>query len=74
MRTCIIDAMQMRPDSSWSATRRKRSRGRAIALLNAPSASTLENASSSAARGTRTRSKRSLPDFFRIVFGLAFRA
>jgi len=43
---------------TWSATRRKRSRGRAIRDVNAPSRATLENASSSAQRPTRTSAQR----------------
>jgi hypothetical protein len=43
---CIMLAMQMRPDSSWSATLRKRSRGLVMLLLKLPASSTLENASS----------------------------
>jgi hypothetical protein len=37
----------MRPDSSWSATFRNRSRGLVMLLLKLPASSTLENASSS---------------------------
>lgn len=51
---CIMDAMQMRPDSSWSATRKNRSRGRATVLLKRPSGPTLLDAFSSAHRFTRT--------------------
>ena len=45
-------AMQMRPDSSWSATFRKRSRGRAIWEENCPCRVTLLDAFKSAQRGT----------------------
>ena len=51
---CIIDAMQMRPESSWSATARKRSRGARIDEVKFPSASTSERAFRRASRGTRT--------------------
>mmetsp|Transcript_20821 Transcript_20821/g.62237 ORF Transcript_20821/g.62237 Transcript_20821/m.62237 type:complete len:247 (+) Transcript_20821:1132-1872(+) len=54
-------AMHSRPDKSWSATLRKRSRGFAMLLLKLPAASTLEKALSSAPRGTRTLSNHSLP-------------
>mmetsp|Transcript_24220 Transcript_24220/g.62944 ORF Transcript_24220/g.62944 Transcript_24220/m.62944 type:complete len:277 (+) Transcript_24220:592-1422(+) len=57
---CIIDAIHSRPLSSWSATRRKRSRGRATVLVKWPSRLTSEEALSSAVRGTRTWSNHSL--------------
>lgn len=56
---CIMPAMHSRPLSSWSATRRKRSRGRATAEAKEPSGATEEWASRSAVRGTRTWSNHS---------------
>ena len=49
---CIMLAMQSRPDSSWSATLRNRSRGLATTEEKVPSRCTLENASKSASRLT----------------------
>ena len=51
---CIIEAMQMRPERSWSATARKRSRGAAIDEEKSPASETSERALSRASRGTRT--------------------
>ena len=38
----LIEAMQMRPDRSWSATVKKRARGDEISVLKFPSSSTSE--------------------------------
>lgn len=55
----LMAAMQMRPLSSWSATRRNLSLADLTWLWNTPPASTSENAFSSAPLGTRTRSNHS---------------
>mmetsp|Transcript_6431 Transcript_6431/g.18231 ORF Transcript_6431/g.18231 Transcript_6431/m.18231 type:complete len:248 (+) Transcript_6431:1085-1828(+) len=54
-------AMQMRPESSWSATLRKRLRGLEMPDRKTPPFSSWEKASRSAPRGTRTWSNHSLP-------------
>ena len=56
-----MDAMQMRPESSWSATRRNRLRFPLILEVNSPDADTSLVEFSRALRGTRTRSKNNLP-------------
>ena len=56
-----MEAMQRRPESSWSATLRKRSRGRGIGDEKLPEASTSDDALSSAVRGTATLWNHSLP-------------